>query len=426
MYPQILSLVLLASKGGTKSKKNGRSKSLEDHEETTTDEIDANDPFYFSFLDEYPSIMEEQTKIKSGEDNGEHLDSIDDSQDIMDDMILKEMKQLYGDLENLLTKSLDKSEIKDDLHVYEEGVIGLPITPEKEIESSPDVISLQVTPPKTHDDMGKKTIELPTKPIQPPPDTVIKKVIDLPTRPRIPDAIPKGIIELSAPKEGISERTEIQILADIGKRISEEESISDKMSKRGLLKRPFTEKGGSHPATISQNELKRLQELQRKQREAIKKRLQERKKGDVSWNELVEVKKKRLENLNALKKKRKNRRSRFRKEKLHKLKEREREKLKKLKENGIRETRTLGQEKRDFTKFKARPEIPKTEKESSSKPKISEPSWKSMAVPPKEAIRSAPVVPGVTFAAIKRCPDCGGFINLSVSNKCYSCGKTIP
>jgi len=426
MYPSILSVVLFASRGGTKSKKMGRVKGFKDHEDSATDENNANDPFSFPFLDEYPSIMEDLTLNKPGEENGELLGSEDDSQDIMDDMILGEMKQLYGDLENLLTKSLDKSDALDDLHIHEAGVIGLPVTPEKEIKPSPDVISLQVTPPKTQDELEKKTIELSTKPIQITTDTDFQNVIELPTKPHRAEAIQKSIIELTPPKSGISESSEIRILADIGKRISEEESISESMSKRGLLKRPFREKGGSPTPTIADNELKRLQELQRKQREAIKKRLQERKKGDVSWNELVEVKKKRLDNLNALKKKRKKRRSQFRKEKLHKLKERERGKLKKLKESGIREIKPTHFKKRDFPELRARHEVPISEKEKPVEPVINEPSWKKMAVPPKEAIRSAPVVPGVTFAAIKRCPDCGGFINLSVSNKCYSCGKTIP
>ena len=426
MYPQILSVVLFASKGGTKSKNMGREKGFKDHKDAAADEIDANDPFSFSFLDEYPSIMEETAIDEPGEVNGELAGPMDDSYDIMDDMILGEMKQLYSDLENLLTKSFDRSEIKDDLHLHEEGVIGLPVTPEKESEASPGVISLQVTPPKIHDDGVKKTIKLPAKPLPVTPDTNARNVIELPTRPLAEDAAPGVVIELSRPRDSGSEATEMQILSDIGKRISEEESISHSMSRRGLLQRPFKEKGGSPVAAIADNELKRLQELQRKQREAIKKRLQERKKGDVSWNELVEVKKKRLEGLNALKKKRKSRRSRFRKEKLHKLKEREEEKMKKLKENGIRDTRPAVFEKRETPEPGTLPEIPRTEREKPSKSIISEPSWKTMAVPPKEAIRSAPVVPGVTFAAIKRCPDCGGFINLSVSNKCYSCGRTIP
>jgi len=427
MYPQILSIVLFASNGGTKSKNKGRGKDLEDHEEAVSGEIDANDPFSFSFLDEYPSILEDQTVNKQEEENGESLGSVDDSQEIEDDMILGEMKQLYGDLESLLSKSLDKSEVKDDLHVHEEGVIGLPVTPEKEIEPSPDVISLQVTPPKTRVDREKKTIVLPRKPSPASQDADIRKVIELPTKPPTEDTSPKGVIELSRSRSGISEETEIEILSDIGQRIyeKESESVSDRMSKRGLLKSPFKDKDAS-PSTITDNELKRLQELQRKQREAIKKRLAERKKGGVSWNELVDVKKKRLEKLSALKKKRKKRRSQFRKEKLHKLKEREKEKMKKLKEKGIRETRSIRHEKRDFTESRTTPDISETEKETPSKPEISETSWKNMSVPPKETIRSGPVVPGVTFAAIKRCPDCGGFINLSVSNKCYSCGKTVP
>ncbi len=426
MYLQILSIVLFASKGGTKSKKIGREKGLGSHEDAATDEIDSNDPFSFSFLDEYPSIIEDYAKNKPGEEDGENTESMSDTQDNMDDMILVEMKQLYGDLENLLTKSLHKSEIKDDVHVHEEGVIGLPVTPEKEIETSPGVINLQVTPPKNLEDMGEKTIELPSKSVPTTPVADIQKVIELPTKPQAEDPEPKSVIPLSQPKDGISEATEIQILADIGKRISEEESISDMMSKRGLLKRPFNEKSSSPTAAIAENELKRLQELQRKQREAIKKRLQERKKGDVSWNQLVEVKKKRLENLNELKKKRKKRRSRFRKEKLHKLKEREREKMKKLKDNGVRETRTTGFAKREFTEVRSPSEITRHEEDNTFTSEYVQPSWKKMAVPPKETIRSAPVVPGVTFAAIKRCPDCGGFINLSVSNKCYSCGKTFP
>ena len=202
----------------------------------------------------------------------------------------------------------------------------------------------------------------------------------------------------------------------------EQHVIAEMMAKRGLLRKPSTGLKKPEKKTVSEEELTRLQELQKKQREAIKRRLEEKKVRNVGWSELVDVKEKRLGRLKALKKKRSKRRTRYRKEKLQKLQEKE--KLEIEKEKQIEPRVPARKERKEFSTRESLRTFAAVDKEYYPEPEEDELDFKEMAVPPKESMSAAPVVPGVTFAAIKTCPSCGSFINLSVSNKCYSCGVT--
>ena len=446
MYKQILTLVLFAAKGkggGKKKTKIVESESVAGKTEVETPtlaEEEIGDLFDFPFMEEYLSTQEENLDrdgIRESIDAGMESLGIDTGVSEDEEVILKEMKKTYSDIEDLLMRSIDTSKVTDSdmdtIYVPEEGTIGLPVTPQKEIESSQNVIELQVTPARIEPDQEKKQIiELPTKPMQVVEDRSREAVIELPTKPIKPvtKKIDRHIIPLpglpkAVPGVGLSgkERKVQKIKKEEAvperKMKPEQSVIAEMMAKRGLLKKPSKGLKKSEKKAVSEKELVRLQELQKKQREAISRRLEEKKVKKVGWGELVDVKKKRFKELNALKKKRTKRRTRYRKEKLLKLQQKE-----KLEEEREIEERVPA--RRERTEFRTRERLISTvtvDREDRRESREEKTDAVEEALPPKETMRGAPVVPGVTFAAIKTCPTCGSFINLSVSNKCYSCGK---
>jgi len=432
MKVQFLLLVLLAMRGG--SKKGNRTDVEEDVEGEGADDIshEEYELFDFPFMDDYASLKEElensylRGDIESTEDDSES-NKEDDLNDTGDENAWVEMRQLYGDIEELLMRSMEKKQAsmakEAEVRVHEEGIIGLPVKPGKEVIESQGVISLQVTPQKSSEGQ-RGTIELPTKP-QKPVDGVRKEIIELPTKPASGDAVPaKEVISLSPGKVVGDRSAERAVSRDETEETDFVRPLAEIMSKRGVLKGKGERKKTSNGLSISKEELNRLKELQKKHREAVRKRLKEKEGANVSWGELVDAKKKRLKRLKAMEKKRKRRQTQKRKEKLHRLKDKEKEKLRVVQKIPIQKPAAPPEEKVEPAQTRSiltepepkTPSIEETDKEGTAA---------EMAVPPKESFSAAPVVPGVTFANIKTCPGCGGYVNVGVSNKCYSCGEVF-
>ena len=421
-------LVLLAMKGAS-------NKETEQPQEPDiiigADEVE--ELFDLPFLERYAEeLAEEETESETYTDNASGSFQSEQGLDADDDRSWEEMRRLYGDIEEMLLVSMEKAQGTDEsehIFVHEEGVIGLPVKPNKSSLDDQQVISLMVKQQGVGSDGSGMIINLPTKPMKRSEEISKKEIIELPTKPvkATDEKDERGAILLS----GVEEENEDAVTIDISRTIAEEQdgfSIVEKIAKRALLKRPSGEIGGGRKE-VSLEELERLEELRKRQREAIRKRLQERKNSEVSWGELIEAKETRTKRLDALRKKRKSRRTKKRKEKLHRLKRKERKERKekkgvaKIAVEPAKEKAPPVREIRGAPKERRYPTLDRALKDDAAP--VSGEIGGRMAVPPKEDFRGAPVVPGVTFAAIKRCPVCGGFVNLGVSNKCYTCGKVF-
>ena len=433
MQVPFLSLVLMAMKGGSKKAKETDMEGEMDWADTDDISNEENELFDFPFLDEYASLKEEMEStflrddIISAEDDTES-ESEDDLKDTGEENAWVEMRQLYGDIEELLMRSMETKSgsmtEEADVRAYDEGIIGLPVKPGKEVVEPQGVISLQVTPQKSSE--GKKgTIELPTKPQKPREAGTLKEIIELPTKPAPGDAAQKKEVIALSPggivKEGSTESAELEDKTEEADLIR---PLSEIMAKRGVVKGTGERRKTSNGLSISNEELERLKQLQKQHREAVRKRLKEKEGPNFSWSELVDAKKKRLQRLKAIENKRKRKQTQKRKDKLHRLKDKDKEKRRVVHKIPIEKTVAPPEKKVEPPKISSiltepevkHPPIPETEEKKTGL---------GMAVPPKESFSAAPVVPGVTFANIKTCPGCGGFINVGVSNKCYSCGEVL-
>lgn len=455
----VSTLSLLAVKGRLDGKNGRKGGAIPDDASPISvkrgmDEGEMLDLFDFPFLEDPDE--EDDESIGEGDIGVKKTDLIPQIKGLEEEeeggeLSWEEMRSLYGDIEDILIHSMEEREPSEEvgmIYVHEEGVIGLPVKPSREPPVSSGVIELRVKQQPLSGEDARGTIELPTKPLAHAGDGPLEDVIELPTKPAhsadsdmnegsIPlpvktsdkvRASEEETVILPGPRsDGRTDVIEIDLSAsgDVG-----EADVARGAGRRAILKRLTGETEGSKKK-VSKEELKRLKELRTKQREAIRKRLKERKSANVSWGELVNAKEKRAKRLEALRIKRKSRRTRKRKEKLQRLKRKEKKTLHSVRKVQVEPGEEKEKEKEgtaDVTAAESRerryPTLDRVRRDEKRSSK-DVPVPRKMAVPPREAFKAAPVVPGVTFAAIKKCPDCGGFVNLGVSNKCYSCGKAL-